>query len=126
MTLAEVAAVGAGGALGALGRHGLSLWAARRLGLFLPYGTLLANLIGCFLIGWLLSLHEQGGMSDGLRLAAVVGLLGGFTTYSSFAFEAFSLMRGGRPALALGYVAASLLLGLFFVMMGWTLALELS
>jgi CrcB protein len=103
-------------------RHGLSTWARQRLALFFPFGTLLANLIGCLLIGLLMSYYAQGRLAEGLRLAAVVGLLGGFTTYSSFAFETFDMLRDGSVGPALAYVVLSIVLGLLFVYLGWALA----
>jgi CrcB protein len=86
-----------------------------------PWGTLAVNLLGCFAIGalataWTSSLREE------FRLAILVGLLGGFTTFSSFAWEAHSLWSAGKSASAVLYVTASVGFGLALVWCGARLA----
>ena len=85
-----------------------------------PVGTLSVNLLGCLAIGALAAWSEQRpGLPAELRLFAVIGLMGGFTTYSSFGLEAYTLLRDGESLSALGYVAAHLLLGLLCVALGY-------
>jgi fluoride exporter len=87
--------VGIGGFLGALARYGLGALAHRiRNASDFPYGTLVVNLLGCLLIGVLAGLMEGRQMfGPEFRLFALVGLLGGFTTFSTFGYESFMMMR---------------------------------
>lgn len=73
-----------------------------------PWGTFVVNAIGCLLIGFLAGLAEtRGQLSPEARAFLVVGLLGGFTTFSAFAAETTAAMRGGLPSLALANVVGS-------------------
>jgi CrcB protein len=92
--IARLLLVCLGGALGSGARYLVSLWA-------FPYGTLIVNLVGSFLIG----IFMQLGMSSNLRLALTTGVMGGFTTYSAFNYEATQLAM--LPALA--YVGATVI-----------------
>lgn len=111
-------AIACGGALGAVLRHWCTLQSAR-LGLAPFLGTLAVNVAGCLVIGWLLAWSERtGALSTASRQMWVVGALGAFTTYSTFAVDAFELVRNGRPwfallnvVLHLGLGGAALLLG---------------
>jgi CrcB protein len=116
-------AVAGGAATGAVCRYLLGAWLAARLGTGFPYGTLLINLLGCLLIGLILTLAaERLALSEPLRLLLVTGLLGGFTTFSAFGYETYSLaLRGQWPAATL-YIAASVLGGLLCVLLGAWLA----
>lgn len=116
--------VGAGGFLGAIGRH-LLAGLAHRLSpwLTMPVGTLAVNVIGCFLIGWLGGLAEgRWTLSPEARLFLFVGLLGGFTTYSSFGWEAAVLARDIAVGRALLHVGLHLGLGLGAVWLGLLLS----
>ena len=104
--------VGAGGSVGALLRHALAEALAR------PWATLSANLLGCLAIGVLLGSR----LSDGWRAFLVVGVLGAFTTFSTFGHEAVTLWSDGQRAHAALYVAGSVLLGLSAVVLGRWLA----
>jgi fluoride exporter len=99
-----------GGALGAGLRHLLGTQVARLLGFGFPWGTLAVNTLGCFAMG-LAAMLVVRRPELGLQHAApfvTTGLLGGFTTFSAFSLETFLLVERGRPALAIGYVVASL------------------
>ena len=95
----------AGGALGAALRYGLAEALNPHVGTGMPWGTLAVNLIGCALIGWLATALADA--SEPVRLGIVVGLLGGFTTFSSFGLEAVRLLQGGHTAVAVAYVLIS-------------------
>jgi fluoride exporter len=111
--------IAVGAAIGANLRYGLTLWAAGRFGAAFPYGTLIVNLLGCLLIGALLTLAAARlPLSEPIRLLLVTGLLGGFTTFSSFGWEAYGLALAGDWALAALYVAGSVGLGLGAVLIG--------
>lgn len=122
-----------GGGLGAVGRYALASWLdgheplRRAAGQQFPVGTLAVNLTGCLLIGvvaGVLLAQEAGGSARaGSRLLLVVGVLGGFTTFSSFALEALGLAHQGRIGQALGYVLASNVLGVLAAAAGgWAAA----
>jgi fluoride exporter len=84
---------GAGGT-GCVARYLISLWAGERFGTAFPYGTLIVNVLGSFLMALLMELSLRiAGFSDGLRLALTTGFMGGFTTYSSFNFETTALAQ---------------------------------
>lgn len=90
------------GALGTGARYLVGLWAAQRLGTTFPYGTLLVNLLGCFLIAAIVQVAlNVATFSPTLRLALTTGLLGGFTTYSSFAYETTQLFQTGSSGAAI-------------------------
>ncbi|GII99843.1 camphor resistance protein CrcB [Sediminihabitans luteus] len=110
---ALVALVVLGGAVGTAGRYGLALAVPTVAGW--PLATLTANVVGAFCLGLLLeALVRRGPETTGLRrvrLGVGTGALGGFTTFSSLAFEIERLLAGGDVATALGYAAATLVLG---------------
>jgi fluoride exporter len=121
-------AVTAGGALGSAARWLLAGWAQRRTaelggaaGIF-PVGTLAVNLVGCFLVGCLATLFEERlTLAPATRVFVLVGLLGGFTTFSTFGYETIALLRAGGFAPAMLNVGASVLLGLAGVWLGMAL-----
>ena len=124
--LRSAAAVAAGGALGALARWTvglLSIEVARRLPpawQAWPVGTSLVNALGCLAIGLLAGLLEHRWLAGAeWRAFLLVGVLGGFTTFSSFALEAVQLLQDGRPGLGALYAATSTLGGMVLVAAGW-------
>lgn len=119
----NVIAVAIGAAVGANLRYGISLWAAQRFGAAFPYGTLLVNVLGCIVIGALLTFAATRlTLSEPTRLLLVTGLLGGFTTFSSFGYEAYALFTTGNWLFSALYVLGSLALGLVGVTLGVALA----
>ena len=100
----------AGGAIGSGARYLAILFAARFLGGAFPFGTLLVNVVGSFLLGLLMTLAGRSSAIDAnLRLFVGTGVLGGFTTYSTFNHETTSLLRDGAWTLAAANVAGTLL-----------------
>jgi fluoride exporter len=89
-----------GGALGTGARYLTTIWAAQRFGAAFPYGTLIVNLAGCFLIAFLLQLALAQGWPSSVRSAVAIGFLGGLTTYSSFNYETMTLAQQGSAAMA--------------------------
>jgi CrcB protein len=115
----ELLAVGCGGFLGAVARWGLSSWVQRMTGPGFPYGTFAANMLGCLLIGLVFALVEaRPGWPPHLRLFLMVGMLGAFTTFSTFGHETLDLLRDGSWGLALINVMGSATVGLLAVMAG--------
>jgi CrcB protein len=98
----------AGGALGSGARYLVSTWAARNLGAEFPRGTLLVNVAGSFMLALIVAL-PGARLSPELRLFLGAGILGGFTTYSSFNAETLALLEQGSTGLALANVALTVL-----------------
>lgn len=115
--------VGAGGFLGSIARALLSNFVQQLSGSAFPLGTLAVNVIGCFVIGALSQVGEAHDIfSAETRAFLFVGILGGFTTYSSFGNETINLWRSNTLWLAVVNIAAQLVLGLGAVMVGRWLA----
>jgi fluoride exporter len=124
-TLIAYAWVGFGSALGGMARYGMGIAVARRLGEDFPYGTLLINVVGSFVIGFFGTLTLPDGprpASVEARLFVMVGLCGGFTTFSSFSLQTFELLRSGEGIRAGSYIVASVLLCLLGTTLGHYLA----
>jgi len=99
-----------GGALGTGARYLLGGWAQRALGTAFPYGTLIINALGSFLIVIIMYLgSERGVISPGLRVVLTTGIMGGFTTYSTFNYETIRLFQDGALGFGLLNVAATVL-----------------
>jgi fluoride exporter len=112
-----------GGAAGSLARYVLGTAIMTRLGPRFPWGTFAINVSGSFLIGLLMTLlTERLHVDPNWRLLLVVGVLGGYTTFSSFEWETFSLMKDGSHLLALFNVAGSVLFGYAAVWLGAVVA----
>ncbi len=115
--------IGLAGAVGTLLRYWLSESTARRFGETFPTGTLVVNLVGCFLAGMLFYLlFERYLINPTLRTVVLVGLLGGFTTFSSFGLQTFTLLRDGEMGRALLNIGVSNVGGLLLVWVGYSLA----
>lgn len=100
-----------GSGLGGMLRHGIGLVAVRFGGLTFPWGTLVINVAGSALMGLVIGLFAARSISNAeVRLFLTTGLIGGFTTWSTFALDAVSLWERGEPYAAAGYVAGSLIL----------------
>ncbi len=112
--------IGIGGFIGAIMRYAVSGWVQSWSGsVQFPYGTLAVNGIGCLLIGFLSYLAEtRGFITPELRSFLVVGILGAFTTFSTFSNETVNLLRDSENLLSLMNVAAHLLIGLSAVWIG--------
>jgi fluoride exporter len=102
----------AAGGLGSAARYLLGLWAATTFGVGFPYGTMIVNLSGCFVLGLVVQLAVAGSWHGDLRAALAAGFLGGFTTYSSFNQETLTLLTSGATGAAALNVAITLAGGL--------------
>jgi CrcB protein len=114
--------VALGGALGSLARYWLGVLVARLAGETFPWGTLLINIIGSFVIAYFGTITGQAGMrpaSIEMRLFVMVGFCGGFTTFSSFSMQTIELLRGGEAGRALAYIVASVALCLIGTSIGF-------
>ena len=116
-------AVAIGGALGAMARYWLALIIGERFPSRFPYGTVVINITGSFIIGFFLTLvYERITIHPNWRLAFAVGFVGAYTTFSTFEYETFKLIEGGHILPGLANVVISLVLGFFAVWGGIVLA----
>lgn len=122
--LINAAIVGSGGFIGAVCRYGLSGLVQRYAGLTtFPWGTLVVNMAGCLAIGVTVGMMDSRQLfGPEFRLFALIGLLGGFTTYSTFGYETFALLRDAEYMRALFNVGIQVVLGLVLVWTGYSLA----
>ena len=116
----KILLVMAGGSIGALSRYGVSLLAAQLFGTKFPWGTLIVNLSGCFLIGLSFALAERGIsiMNPMMRLFFVTGYLGALTTFSTFGLETVNSMREGTYLVTVANVLSNNLIGGALVFLG--------
>lgn len=115
-------AVGIGGFVGAIARYqiseSLSGWCVQKYGRAYPLGTFVVNVIGCLLIGLVMTLAIEKRLSEHTQKLLVTGGLGSLTTFSTFGLDAVNLFREGKTGLAIGYTAANLVIGLIGVVLG--------
>ncbi len=122
----NIALVATGGAIGSVFRYLVGVWSVRLAGPNFPWGTLAVNVVGSFMIGLLVELVARRlNASMEMRLFLVSGVLGGFTTFSSFALDAASLLERGATGLSIVYVLASLIVSIAAVFAGLALGRNL-
>lgn len=115
----HVIAIAAGGALGSVLRFWTSTWAYNRFGSAFPYGTLLINVLGSLLMGLLYTLLiERSALDPVWRAGLLIGVLGGFTTFSAFSMETLNLVAGGEMGKALANIVLSVVLCLTATWLG--------
>ncbi|MDB5228532.1 MAG: crcB [Bacteroidota bacterium] len=115
-----------GGASGCLLRYLVILFISSKSTSSFPVGTFLVNILGCMLIGLLFGFFSVNGeVDDRMRFLLFVGFLGGFTTFSSFAFESMRLMSSGMTAMSLLYIVLSNVIGIILVFAGYFAGLKL-
>jgi len=114
-------AIGTGSFIGAVSRYLLSQIIHTKLSMAFPWGTLIVNIVGCFLIGIIFGLSDRANLPQEWRLFLATGLIGGFTTYSAFSFETMSMLREGQLWYASAYVLASIVVGLIATFIGITI-----
>jgi CrcB protein len=122
MNLMHVFLVGAGGFIGSVARYLTVISVDRRLSTQFPYGTLTVNLVGSFILGFLMAIFiKKTGLHE-WRLFLSTGFCGGFTTFSAFTAENMNLLEQKIPGTALIYIASSVIGGLLAVWTGFVLA----
>jgi len=108
----NIALVAVGGAIGSVLRYAVAQWVVGRFGPVVPWHTLVVNVTGAFLLGLLMALAlDKGSLPEQWRLLLGVGVLGGYTTFSTFAFESVELFAEHAPALGLAYALGSVCAG---------------
>lgn len=110
-----------GGSFGAILRYVLSALPHKMYWGTFPIGTLFVNLLGSFLIGFGFILFGKETMPENLKIFLFIGILGSFTTFSTFMFESLNLFKAGDIKFALLNIAAANILGLFFVYLGYVI-----
>ncbi len=110
--------IGIGGFIGSISRYLISLFVQNKFLSTFPFGTFSVNIIGCFLIGIVYALSERGNVNVEWRLFLATGILGGFTTFSSFSNETVSMLRDAQYGYAVLYVSASVIIGLLATFCG--------
>ena len=120
-----ILAIGTGSFIGGVFRYLLSLMIQSKTATQFPLGTLTVNIIGCFFIGIVMGFFDKGQISHEWKLFLATGILGGFTTFSAFSIETFTLFREGHTGYALLYVLISVLLGLLATYIGYLIAKNL-
>lgn len=122
----QLLAIAGGGALGAIFRYGMSNGVYRLLGRDFPYGTMVVNVLGSLLMGlFFVILVERMAVSAEWRLALLVGLLGSFTTFSTFSIETLALFDAGLPLRAIVNIVLSVVLCLTATWLGITIGRQL-
>ncbi|MFN8273492.1 MAG: fluoride efflux transporter CrcB [Flavobacteriaceae bacterium] len=115
--------VGLGGAVGSIIRYLTSFIVQKYYSSVFPLATFIANIIGCFLIGILISWLEKNNTIDSpLKWLLITGFCGGYTTFSTFALENMQLMQSQQTLLAFAYIFCSVVLGILSVWLGMNLA----
>lgn len=115
----KVVYIGVAGFAGAVSRYAVEGWVSRNLRGAFPWGTLVVNISGSFLLGFLFTvLTDRFLPHPALRSAVTIGFIGAYTTFSTFAFETMRLAEDGAALMALGNVAASVVLGVAAVYAG--------
>ena len=112
----------AGGAIGTLARYSVSGLAYRFYNGTFPIGTLSVNLIGSFIIGFLWGIWETRNLSPNIRNFIFIGILGGFTTFSSYSLETMNLIKAGETKYALINIFGTNIFGLILVFLGYMLS----
>ena len=100
-----------GGAIGSVSRYGLGGLVYRFFGSVFPWGTLAVNLIGSLIIGFLWAAFERAAVGPNMRMFVFIGILGGFTTFSSYTLETFNLLHAGETRLAITNMVVSNIVG---------------
>ena len=118
--------IGLGGSLGALARYTLNSWVQKRWHGRFPMGTFLINISGSFVIGLLFIIFARVNFANThLESITMLGFLGAYTTYSTFAYEIVVLIENGQKAVAFKYLLASIFVGLFLLFLAVNLAGEI-
>ena len=115
----KLLAIAIGGSLGSVGRYFIYLLVDRVYNGMFPWATLLVNLVGAFLIGFLWGFFDKMYISPGMRTFLFIGVLGSFTTFSTFAFDILSMTKDGEIKQMIFYVLASNILGVGLAFAGF-------
>ena len=107
-----ILAVGLGSFIGGICRYLVTLFIQNKFLTTFPFGTMFVNVLGCFLIGIIYALSDSGSLSPLWRMFLATGMMGGFTTFSTFSNETVSMLRDAEYVPAFSYIAFSIIIGL--------------
>ncbi|RNI36666.1 fluoride efflux transporter CrcB [Hanamia caeni] len=107
-----ILAVGLGSFIGGICRYLVTLFIQNKFLTTFPFGTMFVNVLGCFLIGIIYALSDRGSLSPLWRMFLATGMMGGFTTFSTFSNETVSMLRDAEYVPAFSYIAFSIIIGL--------------
>lgn len=108
-----------GGAIGSVLRYLTTVFVSKYWSNHFPLATFITNVLGCFLIGLIIGILEKNNLSNSnLKWLLITGFCGGFTTFSTFGYENYSLFTNNNSLLAFSYIALSIILGLFAIWLG--------
>ena len=110
--------IGIGGSLGAITRFLIGRWISANAQTNFPFGTLIINITGSFLLGLLVSLHTKHMIPETIWATFAVGFLGSYTTFSTFSFEAFTLILSGKKKQFFLYITSSIFVCIVFAWLG--------
>ena len=114
-----VLAIAAGGAIGSAARYGTMIWVARWLGAAFPYGTIAVNILGAFVMGVVIELLALvWSPGEAMRAFLTIGVLGGYTTFSTFTLDTWMMIERGEFGLVFLYVLSSVVLCLAALLAG--------
>ena len=119
--IVRVLLIALGGAIGSVCRYGLGGLVYRLSGSVFPWGTAAVNLVGSLVIGFLWGVFERGAIGPNMRTFLFIGILGGFTTFSSYTLETFNLFREGETRLAITNMLVSNIVGVAAVFIGFAI-----
>ncbi|MDZ7717068.1 MAG: fluoride efflux transporter CrcB [Balneolaceae bacterium] len=111
--------VGSGGFLGSISRFLLSKYLTQPDSASFPTGTFVVNIVGCLIIGILMGLSVKSALSSEMNFFLAVGFCGGFTTFSTYSLQAFTLLEKGQVGMSLIYALGSVIAGLLCVWLGY-------
>jgi CrcB protein len=117
-TWVRLGTVALGGAVGSCVRYGLGVWISQKVGVRFPWATFTINISGSFAIGFLTAMLTRWLPHPHVRLLVLVGFLGGYTTFSTFAYESFTLWERGESGNSLLYMGGSVVAGFIAVVLG--------
>ena len=108
-----------GGAIGSVLRYLISILVSKYWSSHFPLATLITNVLGCLIIGFLIGVLEKNDLANSnLKWLLITGFCGGFTTFSTFGYENINLLQSNNSLLAFGYIALSVIVGIFAVWLG--------
>ncbi|RKD34222.1 hypothetical protein BET03_07790 [Thermohalobacter berrensis] len=123
----KIILLGTGGFIGSNLRYWISVWVSEFVGMYFPYGTLAVNVLGCFILGFIMIYGtEVIELNPQIKLFIGTGMLGALTTFSTFSFETISLIRESSYSLAILNILLNIIIGLAGVWLGFIVAKALA
>lgn len=120
--MAKLLIIGLGGFIGAIGRYLITQYFFQSSTSDFPLGTFIVNIIGCLILGMFMYYAQNSAVfSANMRMFVAIGILGAFTTFSTFSYETVALFNAQKVMLALANIVGSILLGIFSIWLGYSI-----